>query len=83
LVTTLSVVTLVGTASRARSVTTRTLKTPLVVVSPLVDVVRAASETAAALVSQLPDRGEQALRGRAGAVRVWTRKRSGLPAAAA
>ena len=73
----------VNTASRLQGLT-RTLKTPLVVGGPLVDAIRAgSSEIAAALVSQLQDQGEQALRGRAGAVRVWTRKRSGLPAATA
>jgi adenylate cyclase len=73
----------VNTASRLQGLT-RTFKTPLVVGGPLVDAIRAgSSEIAAALVSQLQDQGEQALRGRAGAVRVWTRKRSGLPAATA
>jgi adenylate cyclase len=73
----------VNTASRLQGLT-RALKTPLVVGGPLVDAIRAgSSEIAAALVSQLQDQGEQALRGRAGAVRVWTRKRSGLPAATA
>jgi adenylate cyclase len=73
----------VNTASRLQGLT-RTLKTPLVVGAPLVDAIRAgSSEIAAALVSQLQDQGEQALRGRAGAVRVWARKRSGLPAATA
>ena len=73
----------VNTASRLQGLT-RTLKTPLVIGGPLVDAIRAgSSEIAAALVSQLQDQGEQALRGRAGAVRVLTRKRSGLPAATA
>jgi adenylate cyclase len=73
----------VNTASRLQGLT-RTLETPLVVGGPLVDAIRAgSSEIAAALVSQLQDQGEQALRGRAGAVRVWTRRRSGLPAATA
>jgi adenylate cyclase len=63
----------VNTASRLQGLT-RTLKTPLVVGGPLVDAIRAgSSETPAALASQLQDQGEQALRGRAGAVRVWTR----------
>jgi adenylate cyclase len=63
----------VNTASRLQGLT-RTLKTPLVVGGPLVDAIMAGtSETAAALVSELQDQGEQALRGRAGAVRVWTR----------
>jgi adenylate cyclase len=63
----------VNTASRLQGLT-RTLKTPLVVGGPLVDAIRAgSSETPAALASQLQDQGEQAVRGRAGAVRVWTR----------
>jgi adenylate cyclase len=67
----------VNTASRLQGLT-RTLKTPLVVGGSLADAIRAgSSETATALVNQLQDQGEQALRGRAGAVRVWTRKRSG------
>jgi adenylate cyclase len=73
----------VNTASRLQGLT-RTLKTPLVVGGPLVDAIRAgSSETAAALVSQLQDQGEQTLRGRVGAVRVWTPKRSELPAGTA
>jgi adenylate cyclase len=72
----------VNTASRLQGLT-RTLETPLVAGGPLVDAIRPrSSEIAAALVSQLQDQGEQALRGRAGAVRVWTRKRNGLPTAA-
>jgi adenylate cyclase len=64
----------VNTASRLQGLT-RTLKTPLVVGNPLVASIQAgSSETAAALVSQLQDRGEQALRGRAGLVRIWTRR---------
>jgi adenylate cyclase len=63
----------VNTASRLQGLT-RTLETPLVVGGPLVDAIRAgSSETAAPLVSQLRDQGEQILRGRTGAVRVWTR----------
>jgi class 3 adenylate cyclase len=31
------------------------------------------SDTAATVVAQLQDQGERALRGRAGAVRIWTR----------
>ena len=62
----------VNTAARLQGLT-RTLETPLVVGGPLVDAVRAGSSgAAAALVSQLHDQGEQALRGRVGAVRVWT-----------
>jgi adenylate cyclase len=64
----------VNTASRLQGLT-RTLKTPLVVGGPLVDAVTAASSAGAvALAGQLQDQGEQALRGRAGAVRVWTLK---------
>ena len=63
----------VNTASRLRRLT-RSLETPLVVGDALVDAVNTgACDTAAALVSRLQDRGEQALRGRAGAVRIWTR----------
>jgi adenylate cyclase len=63
----------VNTSSRLQGLT-RTLKTPLVVGGPLVDAIRAgASETAAALASELLDHGEQQLRGRAAPVRVWSR----------
>jgi adenylate cyclase len=73
----------VNTASRLQGLT-RTLKTPLVVGGPIIDAIQTGrSETAAALVSQLQDQGEQALRGRAGEVRVWTRNRSELPASTA
>jgi adenylate cyclase len=62
----------VNTASRLQQLT-RTLETPLVVGDPLVSAVKTGpSGAAAALVGQLEDRGEQALRGRAGAVRIWT-----------
>jgi len=64
----------VNTASRLQSLT-RGLATPLVVGDSLVEAIRAApGEHGSALLSRLEDRGEQALRGRAGAVRVWTRK---------
>ena len=64
----------VNTASRLQGLT-RTLETPLVVGDPLVAAVQAApSDLAPALLGQLQDHGEQALRGRAGAVRVWTRR---------
>jgi adenylate cyclase len=67
----------VNTAARLQGLT-RTLERQLVVGGPLVDAIRAgSSEAAAALVSQLQDQGEQALRGRAGAVRVWTRDEGG------
>jgi adenylate cyclase len=63
----------VNTASRLQRLT-RSLETPLVVGDALVGTVKSgASETAAALASQLHDRGEQALRGRAVSVRIWTR----------
>src|SRR6266851_3172766 len=66
----------VNTASRLQALT-RTLETPLVVGGPLVDAVRAGSSgTAAALMRLLHDQGEQVLRGRSGAVRVWTRRTS-------
>lgn len=64
----------VNTASRLQNLT-RVLDTPLVVGDALVNAIKAAPPgPAAALVSELQDRGEQVLRGRAGAVRIWTRK---------
>jgi adenylate cyclase len=67
----------VNTAARLQ-VLTRTLGTPLVVGGGLVEALKAGSpETAAGLADQLQDQGEQPLRGRAGAVRLWTRKTSG------
>jgi adenylate cyclase len=63
----------VNTASRLQRLT-RSLETPLVIGDALVEAVNSgACGTVAALASQLRDRGEQALRGRAGAVRIWTR----------
>jgi adenylate cyclase len=63
----------VNTASRLQRLT-RSFETPLVVGDALLGAVRSAgSATAAALVDGLQDRGEQALRGRAGMVRLWTR----------
>jgi adenylate cyclase len=63
----------VNTASRLQRLT-RSLETPLVVGDALVGAANSGgSNIAAALVRQLHDRGEQALRGRAGAVRIWTR----------
>jgi adenylate cyclase len=63
----------VNTASRLQGLT-RSLDTPLVVGDPLVGaVVTQASGAAGTLARQLRDRGEQPLRGRAGAVRIWTR----------
>jgi adenylate cyclase len=66
----------VNTASRLQSLT-RGLATPLVAGGPLIEAVRAdPGDDGAALVGQLEDQGEQTLRGRAGAVRVWSRKES-------
>ena len=63
----------VNTASRLQGLT-RSLETPIVVADALVAAVRnGASDGAAGLLERLQDRGEQALRGRTGAVRVWTR----------
>jgi adenylate cyclase len=63
----------VNTASRLQRLT-RSLETALVVGDALVEAVNSGgSNTTAALASQLHDRGEQALRGRAGAVKIWTR----------
>jgi adenylate cyclase len=63
----------VNTASRLQRLT-RSLETSLVVGDALVEAVNSGgSNTAAALASQLHDRGEQALRGRAGAVKTWIR----------
>src|SRR5262249_3315163 len=63
----------VNTASRLQRLT-RTLETPLVIGGSLVEAIDSGgSNTAAALASQLHDRGEQALRGRAGAVKIWIR----------
>jgi adenylate cyclase len=64
----------VNTASRLQALT-RTLETPLVVGEPLVAVLRnGGSSGAAKLLVQLRDGGEQALRGRAGSIRIWTRQ---------
>lgn len=63
----------VNTASRLQALT-RTFETPLVVGDALVEAARASpNNPAAALLGDLEDRGEQTLRGRAGAVRIWTR----------
>jgi adenylate cyclase len=62
----------VNTASRLQGLT-RTLETPLVAADAVIRAVEAAAgDDAAALVARLIDRGEQALRGRSGAVRIWT-----------
>jgi adenylate cyclase len=70
----------VNTASRLQTLT-RTLGAPLVVGAGLVEALKAASpELAAELVGPLQDEGEQHLRGRTGAVRVWTRRTGGSAA---
>ena len=61
----------VNTASRLQTLT-RSFETPLVIGDALIDAVRAGPSDAA-LLTRLQDQGEQALRGRTGAVRVWTR----------
>jgi adenylate cyclase len=67
----------VNTAARLQTMT-RTLKTPIAVGDPLVSAVRMGSSKAAiALADKLEDRGEHALRGRSGAVRIWTSKKGG------
>jgi adenylate cyclase len=64
----------VNTASRLQGLT-RILATPLVVGDALVNAIKAGPPGAALeLVSQLQDQGERLLRGRAGPVRIWTRK---------
>ena len=63
----------VNTASRLQRLT-RSLETPLVVGDALVDALNSeASGSVAAVANELQDRGEQTLRGRAEAVRIWTR----------
>ena len=63
----------VNTASRLQGLT-RTLETPLVVGDALVSAVAALPPgIAAELLGALEDQGEQALRGRTGPVRIWTR----------
>jgi len=63
----------VNTASRLQRLT-RSLETPLVVGDALVDAVNSGtSGSAAAMARKLRDQGEQTLRGRAEAVRIWTR----------
>jgi adenylate cyclase len=61
----------VNTASRLQGMT-REFRTPLVAADALV--AAAASGEAEPLLAGLEDRGEQALRGRSAAVRVWTRR---------
>ena len=67
----------VNTAERLQTLT-RTLGTPLVVGDALVAAVKGSSpEFASEVMEQLEDQGEQRLRGRAGPVRIWTRKLNG------
>src|SRR5207237_7410067 len=64
----------VNTASRLQGLT-RSLDTPLVIGDAVVEAIAAApSPDAAALLERLQDQGEQSLRGRGGAVRIWTRR---------
>jgi adenylate cyclase len=66
----------VNTAARLQTLT-RILKTPLAVGGAVVEAIHALSpEVAARRIGQLEDQGEHSLRGRASAVRVWTRKTS-------
>jgi adenylate cyclase len=60
----------VNTASRLQGLT-RTLETPLVAADAVVEAAGSGDAAAAALAG-LRDRGEHALRGRSGAVRIWT-----------
>jgi adenylate cyclase len=63
----------VNTASRLQSLT-RGLGTPLVVADALISNIEAAQPAdAVALLGALANRGEQSLRGRSGAVCIWTR----------
>ena len=62
----------VNTASRLQALT-RALGTPLVVGDALVNAVKTAG-TAAESLARLRDQGEQTLRGRVGAVRVWSQE---------
>ncbi len=64
----------VNTASRLQGLT-RSLGTPLVVGDTLVSAISALPpDTAGNLLAALEDQGEQALRGRSGAVRIWIRR---------
>jgi adenylate cyclase len=63
----------VNTASRLQGLT-RNLKTPLVIADAIVSNINGArSPELKALLAGLQDRGEHALRGRSGVVRIWTR----------
>src|SRR6266851_6398606 len=60
----------VNTASRLQALT-RTLETPLVAADAVIRAIEAAPESGSAvLLARLSDQGEQALRGRSGAVRI-------------
>jgi adenylate cyclase len=61
----------VNAANRLQGLT-RSLGTPLVVADAVVQAVAKESEPAATLLARLEDRGDQALRGRSGMVRIWT-----------
>jgi adenylate cyclase len=62
----------VNTAARLQGLT-RTLETPLVAADAVVGAVKVGAQPEAmAALARLCDRGEQALRGRGGAVRIWT-----------
>jgi adenylate cyclase len=62
----------VNTAHRLQALT-RSLETPLVVGDPLVGAVKMDPSGVGRLIDRLQDRGEQFLRGRTGAIRIWTR----------
>ena len=62
----------VNTAHRLQALT-RSFETPLVVGDPLVGAVKMGPSGAALLIDRFQDRGEQFLRGRTGAIRIWTR----------
>jgi adenylate cyclase len=70
----------VNTASRLQGMT-RNLGTALVVGDPLIAAIkqRSADDAAdvGALIGRMQDRGEQALRGRTAAIRIWTRRTDG------
>src|SRR4029077_2712751 len=67
----------VNTASRLQGLT-RSLETPLVVGDALVSAIAdLPPDGIADLIGALEDRGEQALRGRSGAVRIWIRRPQG------
>jgi adenylate cyclase len=67
----------VNTAARLQTLT-RTLGTPLVVGDALVAAAKAWSpDTASEVMEQMEDQGEHNLRGRAGPIRIWTRKVNG------